>query len=99
MPRHRAALAWTVFALAAAPGVGTAGPAISPERQAVLEARLRKAADARASGEWIVAPGEHLRLIARQFFPGDRRRQKRLREAIVAANQIGRASCRERVVM
>ena len=86
MPRHRAALAWIVFALAAAPGVGTAGPAISPERQAVLEARLRKAADARASGEWIVAPGEHLRLIARQFFPGDRRRQKRLREAIVAAN-------------
>src|SRR6185312_13161409 len=58
----------------------------SPERQAVLAARMRKADEARASGFWIVAPGEHLRLIARQFFPGDRPRQQRLREAIVAAN-------------
>lgn len=86
MPRHRALAAWLFLAIAAAPGVRAAEPAISPQRQAVLEARLRKAAEARASGEWLVEPGEHLRLIARQFFPGDRPRQKRLREAIVEAN-------------
>ena len=41
---------------------------------------------ARKTGVWIVAPGEHLRLIAQQFFHGDRPRQARLRKYIVEHN-------------
>ncbi len=55
-------------------------------RKAILEARERMTREARASGYWIVAPGEHLRLIARQFFPGDRPRQRRLRDFIYEHN-------------
>ncbi|HSN19930.1 MAG TPA: hypothetical protein VLS49_04590, partial [Usitatibacter sp.] len=66
--------------------VWAAQDAISPERQAILAARDRKASEARERGYWIVAPGEHLRLIAEQFFHGDRPRQARLREYLLEHN-------------
>jgi hypothetical protein len=59
---------------------------VSPERRAILAARDRKAAEAREQGYWIVARGEHLRLIAQQFFHGDRGSQARLRDYLVAHN-------------
>jgi hypothetical protein len=63
-----------------------AASAASSDREALAAARDRKAAEARDSGSWIVAPGEHLRLIAQQFFHGDAKNQARLREDLVALN-------------
>jgi hypothetical protein len=59
---------------------------VSPERRAILAARDRKAAEAREQGYWIVARGEHLRLIAQQFFHGERERQARLRDYLLEHN-------------
>src|SRR5512140_3681935 len=84
-PRSGARLACTIIALAAA-GIARAEAPVSPQRHAVLEERARKAIAARSTGRWIVAPGEHLRLIARQFFPDDRKRERRLADAIAHAN-------------
>ena len=61
-----------------------AGP--SPQRQAIVAARDRKAAEARVRGYWIVERGEHLRLVAEQFFHGDRKRQAWLRAWLVRHN-------------
>ncbi|HXZ49028.1 MAG TPA: hypothetical protein VEG27_08405 [Usitatibacter sp.] len=59
---------------------------VSPSRQAVLEARARMLHEARESGYWIVAPGEHLRLIARQFHPHDRHAEGRLSKRLFELN-------------
>lgn len=86
MPRHGARIACALVAiLAAVPTVAAAGE-VSPQRQSILAARDRKAAEAREHGYWIVAPGEHLRLIAQQFFHGDRESQARLRAWLVEHN-------------
>jgi len=78
--------AWTAAALLASLVAlrSVAGPAEGPhEREANLAARDHKAAQARVRGYWIVERGEHLRLIAQQFFHGDRERQARLRAWLV----------------
>ena len=84
-PRRGARLAWIILALVATT-LARAEEPVSAERRAVVAERARKAAEARATGRWRVAPGEHVRLIARQLFPGDRARERRLADAIVAAN-------------
>ena len=79
--------AWTFFALpAAAQTIASAEP-VSPQRQHALEERARKVAEARAHGYWIVGPGEHLRLIARQFCPDDKLCERYLSERIFARNK------------
>ncbi len=60
---------------------------VSPRQQRLLEEHARKVAEARAHGYWIVAPGEHLRLIARQFCPGDKLCERHLSERIFAHNK------------
>ena len=84
-PRRGARLASIVIALAATT-LARAEVPVSPERRAVLDERARKVVEARAGAGWTVAPGEHVRLIAHQFFPHDRARERRLAEAIVATN-------------
>lgn len=81
------AVARALVAIIPATPLHAAQHVLSPERQAILAARDRKAAEAREEGYWIVAPGEHLRLIAQQFFHGDRTRQARLREYLVEHNR------------
>src|SRR5512135_3008831 len=86
MPRQGARIASVLLAvLVALPTVAAAGE-MSPQRQAILAARDRKAAEARARGYWMVERGEHLRLIAQQFFHGERKRQARLRAWLVEHN-------------
>lgn len=81
------AVARALVAIIPATPLHAAPHALSPERQQVLAARDRKAAEARREGYWIVAPGEHLRLIAQQFFHGDRPRQARLRMYLLEHNR------------
>jgi hypothetical protein len=64
-----------------------AAEATSPQHSTAAEERARKVDEARAHGYWIVAPGEHLRLIARQFCPGDKVCERQLGERIFAHNQ------------
>jgi len=84
-PRRGARLTWIIIALVATTLARAEAP-VPPERRKVLEERARKVVEARATGRWIVAPGEHVRLIARQFFPADLARERRLAHAIAAAN-------------
>ena len=79
--------AWTFFALPAAAQTLASAEPLSPRQQALAEERARKAEEARAHGYWIVGPGEHLRLIARQFCPGDKLCERYLSERIFAHNR------------
>lgn len=76
----------TLIAILALLPAAAPAASLSPERQAILAARDRKAAEARVRGYWIVQKGEHLRLIAQQFFHGDRTRQARLRAWLLQHN-------------
>ncbi len=60
---------------------------VSPRQQRLLEELAHKAAEARAHGYWVVGAGEHLRLIARQFCPGDKLCERHLSERILAHNK------------
>ena len=64
-----------------------AAEATSPQHSTAAEERARKVDEARAHGYWIVAPGEHLRLIARQFCPDDKLCERHLSERIYARNK------------
>ncbi len=86
MPRQGARFAAALLAAFVLLPATAAGAEVSPQRQAILAARDRKAAEARVRGYWIVERGEHLRLIAEQFFHGDRQRQARLRAWLVEHN-------------
>ncbi len=86
MPRLGASIAWIVLAVLTAAPTFAAAREASPSPQTRTEARARKVLEARASGYWIVERGEHLRLIARQFFPGDRVRERKLSRALFETN-------------
>ena len=53
----------------------------------MLAERARKVIVAREQGYWIVSPGEHLRLIARQFCPGDKACERHIVAGILAHNK------------
>lgn len=86
MPRLGALIAWIVLATLTAASTFAVAREASPSPQSRARALARKALEARASGYWIVGRGEHLRLIARQFFPAERRKERKLSESLFRKN-------------
>ncbi len=86
MPRLGALIAWIVLAILAAPSSFAAAPEASPSPKSHARERAHKAQVARTRGYWIVERGEHLRLIARQFVPGDRAKERRLSRLLFKGN-------------
>jgi hypothetical protein len=86
MPRQGALIVWFFLAVLTAVSPVAAARDASPARQSLAQARAHKALEARARGYWIVERGEHFRLIARQFYPGDRARERQLSEELFARN-------------
>ncbi len=85
--RRHGALAASIFLALCPPAHAAAGAQdAKPSREAIARERARKVVAARESGYWIVSPGEHLRLIAQQFFHGDRPRQRQLAAELFARN-------------